>query len=422
MKILSSVLTFGLFGLLSITQLWAQEVLPVVNAGIYSNLREGKSQYINRLNANEVKSSYEDIVKLGLLREVINDNKINGCASKLIPALESIDSNDVKNSILSLRLDNAIDDVVVGLLFRSLDMSSELSMPKQAEDLSENDLAIIKNIYNSHVKKFQDENQCPEDAYRSLYFSIATHSKLFARQFKRINKYAYKNNLISKEIFEKIEYFRVRKVHLWPSTLQEYKNNLMALAQAFPNRVKEETVFVTDSKFGNKISLRQSLHARFSSTQIILISDVMKNLRKRLDAESVTISINYSNNESDVINLSPMEKFRLTIKLLRKEMAMLNNSNLLGGNYVTYSDVIAASYEVGYISSSEIEALAGLEEIWNPKKTKKEKVMFWAKTFGEIASVALPPPYGFISLMVIMIIDQQVADPKADPNADYNII
>jgi hypothetical protein len=136
----------------------------------------------------------------------------------------------------------------------------------------------------------------------------------------------------------------------------------------------------------------------------------------------VTIHINYVNQDSEIINLSPMEKFRFILKLLRKELATINNSSMLNGQRASYSDIITAAYEVGYISSQEIEAFASLEDIWNPKKTTKEKVMTWIKLFGGVSAVLLPPPFGFLSVLVIMLIDQQVSEAPVDPDSDFNLM
>ena len=70
---------------------------------------------------------------------------------------------------------------------------------------------------------------------------------------------------------------------------------------------------------------------------------------------------------------------------------------------------------------SEIEQLASLQEIWNPSKTTKEKVMYWVKTFGGVASVLLPPPFGFVSVMAIMLIDQSIKDAPVDRDPDFNL-
>jgi hypothetical protein len=404
--------------------------LQLNSSGIYKNIRESKSRYINKHNRDEVLDAFNDSAQISIVNKIINNPRVNFCASKIITEMKSAinfkSKKDLELAILSARFGDNIDDVVVSLLLRAISPNNKFKLkinpPKQAEEISEEDEKIALKLYESKMKELRNEKACPEDTYRALYVSVASHSNLFNRQFKKINRIALSKQVITEEEFNQIETFRSDNVHQWQTTLAEYRSNLISLREAYPNRVKEEAVLVTDVKFRQENSIRQSLHARFNSTQIILISEVMTNLRKRLDSESVTISFNYADKDSEIMTLTPMEKFRLIIKILRKEMSVLNNSRLLSGQRVSYSDVIAASYEVGFIGSLEIEQLASLEEIWNPKKTKKEKVMFWVKTFGQASAVLLPPPYGFLSVLAIMIIDQQLADPKADPNADYNLL
>ena len=92
-----------------------------------------------------------------------------------------------------------------------------------------------------------------------------------------------------------------------------------------------------------------SLYNKFDSTQIILLANIVKGLKTRLESKDVTININYVDRPTEIIELTPMEKFRFILKLLRKEMADLNNSSLLQGRNANYLDLITAAYEVGYI-------------------------------------------------------------------------
>ena len=117
-----------------------------------------------------------------------------------------------------------------------------------------------------------------------------------------------------------------------------------------------------------------------------------------------------------------MERFRLSIKLLRKELAILNNSDLLNGQHASYLDIIAAGYETGIVKADELEALQSLEEIWNPKKSQKEKAIFWLKNFGGMATVLVPQPYSLLAVLAIMVIDQQINIPKPNPDEDYNLL
>ena len=78
---------------------------------------------------------------------------------------------------------------------------------------------------------------------------------------------------------------------------------------------------------------------------------------------------------------------------------------------------MVASYEIGIIPASELEAVASLEEIWNPKKSFWDKAGIWIKTLSSVATIVIPPPYGFIPALAIVVIEA-TAGKKKDPNTN----
>lgn len=415
---LCSTLTLNLF---------AQEITHLSSSdSAYRNMREASSNLIPSRKEQEIAQLYKGTASLESLRTIINDKNINRCATKVVKAIQNklnlASENETEMAILGLRMDESIDDVTASILIKAVEIDST-SNPIAKNDLTPQEAKKALEIYKSQVSTISDKSLCLEDSYRTLYKKLSEGSYKFPKELKRINKLALKNGLISNVQFEKLEAMRLSKVHEWPITLSNYKTSLDAIAKAFPKRTKEESRFVTHAgRFRTKTGLRQSLYERFNSTQIILLANVVHSLKKRLDSKDVTIHINYVDQGSEIINLSPMEKFRFILKLLRKELATINNSTMLNGQKANYIDIITAAYEVGYISAEEIEVFAGLEDVWNPKKTTKEKVMTWVKLFGGVASVLLPPPFGFISVLTIMLIDQQVSEAPVDTDSDFNLM
>lgn len=407
--------------------LFAQEIAHLSPSdSSYRNMREANSNFISSKKEEEIKQLYKGTASLESLREVINDKTINRCATKVVKSIQSklnvYSENETEMAILGLRLDESIDDVTASILLKANEIDTA-SSTNAKNDLTPAEENKAMEIYKSQVQSINDRSLCIEDTYRTLYKKLSEGSYKFPKEMKRINRLALNYGLIKDSQYKSLESMRASKVHEWPMTLTNYRTNIDAINKAFPKRVKEASKFVTHAgKFRTKTGLRQSLYERFNSTQIILLANVVQSLKKRLDSKDVTIHINYVNQESEIINLSPMEKFRFILKLLRKELATINNSSMLNGQRASYSDIITAAYEVGYISSQEIEAFASLEDIWNPKKTTKEKVMTWVKLFGGVSAVLLPPPFGFLSVLVIMLIDQQVSEAPVDPDSDFNLM
>jgi len=353
------------------------------------------------------------------------DRSINRCATKVIRKfkfeLGLSAERDVELAILGLRLYDSLDDVSASILMKANDLSNTVAGPITKNELNSDEEDEALAIYKEKSDDIQNKALCLEDTYRDLVGKLTTKSPKFFRNLKHINKLARNNGYINDDEFKMLEVFRIKKVHEWPVTLNSYAQSLDALSKRFNTRTKEKSNLVTQTKFRQKNSMRMELYNKFDSTQIILLANIVKGLKTRLESKDVKIIINYDDRPAETIELTPMEKFRFILKLLRKEMADLNNGTLLEGKNATYLDLITAAYEVGYISSAEIEQLASLQEIWNPTKTPKEKAMFWIKTFGGVASVLLPPPFGFVSVMAIMLIDQQIKDAPVNRDPDFNL-
>ncbi|MGZ3809699.1 MAG: hypothetical protein ACXVCE_16575, partial [Bacteriovorax sp.] len=347
---------------LSLTiNLFADETanLPLVKDSVFANLRESKSQYISAHKEKEINDLYRGTRDMETLRRIIVDPSVNRCATKVVNRIKNdlglASDKDVERAILGLRLDDSIDDVSANILMKANNISLAIATPIAKDDMNEEEENKALEIYKTKVTALQNKNLCLEDSYRELVGALSSEAPKYYRSLKHINKIALDNDLISESLFKRLEVLRASKVHEWPLTLSGYAENLENINKRFVERKKESASLVTSVKFRQKKSLRQSLYERFDSTQIILLANIVKGLKTRLESKDVTINIDYVDRPTEIINLSPMEKFRFILKLLRKELSDINNSTLLGGKTASYMDLIAASYEVGYINANEIE-------------------------------------------------------------------
>lgn len=391
---------------------------------VFTNMREGKSSLLSNLKEDEVRREYQGNPDLKKLQSIMSNRSINRCATKVIRKfkleLGLSSAREVELAVLGLRLYDNIDDVSASILLRASDLSNTVAGPVTKDELSSDEEEDALKVYKEKAEDFKNRALCLEDTYRDLFGKLATKSPKFVQNLKHINKMARDEGYISSDDYKTLEVFRIKKVHEWPMTLSSYGASLEMIAKRF-TRTRETSDLITQTKFRQKSSMRMSLYNKFNSTQIIMLANIVKGLKTRLESKNVKITIDYEDAPSETIDLTPMEKFRFILKLLRKELANLNNSSLLGGKNATYLDLITAAYEVGYISSADIKQLASMQEIWNPSKTPKEKAMYWVKTFGGVASVLLPPPFGFASVMAIMLIDQQIKEAPVDRDPDFNL-
>lgn len=409
-----------------LTNLFAQEISELSKVSPFENLREGNSQYIDAEVSSQIKSYYQNSHEMEKLVEIISDNTINSCASSVIDRISKdlsiYNDSERKNAILGLRLNNSIDDVATSILLKANNrdfIAHSLKIRKLTSSQETKAIAVFKEL----KKDIKNPALCPDDTYRLIVSDLFTADKDLVERLKVINSEARNQGIISQKEFKKFEELRINKVYEWSLTLGEYKKSLISLNKMAPNRKAERSNLVTDKKVTKgKYSLRQSLYHKYDATQIYILANMVKSFNKRMEAKDVSVHIEYDQGPTEVIGLSPMETFRFILKLLRKELAELNNSSILKGKPATYLEIITAAYEVGYISEKDMEAFANLEEIWNPKTTTKQKVMYWVKFFGGIGALFIPNPISFLSVMAIMLIDQQLQDPKVNTDADFNLM
>lgn len=400
---------------------WANDQIAQ-EASLYRNMRESHTILISENKGNEISQQYAGTKKFEKIRTIVNDRNINRCASLTVSALKKTEQ-DVKEAILALRLNNDLDDVSAGLLLKASELNKRPKLTLVRNDLMAEDEERALELLKKEVATIYSKGVCPEDAYRKLAFAFFADSVKFKKNFKFILEKGNEQRILNDKLYADLEFFRANKVHEWPITLNDYASTIEKINKTFPNRKEDSSAMVTNiGTWKNKTSLRSQLHEKFNGTQIILLGNVIKDLKRRLESKDINVHIEFSDGPTEIISFSPMEKFRFILKLLRKELATLNNGSLLGGRQATYRDLIVAAYELGYVSSVEIEQLASLEEIWNPQKTTKEKVMFWVKMFGGVASAFLPPPFGFVSVLAIMVIDQQLAEAPVDRDSDFNLL
>ena len=227
---------------------------------------------------------------------------------------------------------------------------------------------------------------------------------------------AREKNMISEAQYVALEQARLNELQKGGLTLKEYASKLRVLRAQFPLRdATERSNFIATKADKTKMSYRQRLFENYSEIQIALMADMIRQLRRRLDSPNIEILVHNKDQTTETIALEPMDRFRFSLKKLRSEMKMLTLNSQFENRAPDYMDLIAASYEVSFIAGSELEQLAGLEDIWNPKKTFWEKAKVWLQTFSSVASVAIPAPYGFIPTLVLVVIEATVIKKDADP-------
>jgi hypothetical protein len=370
---------------------------------------------------------------IGAFHEILKDTDENKACSfdinaSLIKKLREKNKkfSEVKGAVLHLRYENEIDDSVAKMLIEADEVSNAyLALPKDRESIfypSEQTLKESLSVIKNFEKKLK--TSCFDEAYRSLYGDLIRVDKhLKTSNIEAIFTSAYEQKLISYETYVQIEKARISEYEQKSATLSGYLKKINNLRMQYPLRDPEErSKFVSAKANKQKISHRQRLLESYSDIQIIMMANVIKKLRTRIEAPKAEILIYDRNQGVETITLEPMERFRLAIKLLRKEMSLLALNTFFAGRAPDYMDLMTAAFETGIIPASELEEVAGLEEIWNPKKTFWEKAQVWVRMAGSVASIALPPPYGFIPALVIVVIEMTAGQNSSQSENDPTVL
>ena len=385
----------------------------------FKNDREGKSVYQTNANTRAINRTLKVVDKNEILGAF--DESLEGvtatklCAYDLNASLtEKLKTRnpkfkDLEGAIYLLRQENEIDDVVASILLNANDVSTtviarkeERPMVRVTGELAKEAQAIIATFESKY-----DKNACFDEAYRNFMSDLGKLDKnLKANQVETLFLNALKSKQIYEATYQKLEQARTKNIQ-GNLSLKNYYQKISSLRLQYPLRdPNERSNYITEKAEKQKISHRQRLYENYSDIQIMLMARVIKSLRSRLESPKVEILIyNRQNIADETITLEPMERFRLAIKLLRKEMSYLGQNTYFAGRSPSYLDLMAASYEVGIIPASEVDELAGLQDLWNPKKTLWEKAKVWVQTMSTVATVVIPPPYGFLPALAIIVIE-----------------
>ncbi len=406
--------------------------LPALAGGVnFQNDREGESYYAGKSYNREIQRTLREVEGRDILNVYRNAlggfNDSNICAYDLNESmLRSLGSmrngfREYEGVIYYLRSQNQIDDVVVKVLLDAHETSTlKLDLPKDRRSIrlprdrkAVDDMVLVIGDFEKRFLK----NSCFDDAYRSLYSELKKTDKgLDSRGLEALLVEAYERRLIGSGTYMALERARENEVENKWTTLKSYFQKKRSLRTNKPLRdPNEKSNFVTNRYPKSAFSNRMRLMEYYNDFQIMLMAEIVKKLRNRIEADKAEILI-YRKEEIETIPLEPMERFRLAVKLLRKEMALISQNHYFNGRSPDYMDIISASYEVGAIPASELAELSSLEELWNPKKSFWQKAQTWVRGAGSIATLLLPPPFGFIPSLGIVIIEMTTQQDNTNGN------
>lgn len=402
----------------------------------FRNDREGKSLYSSKDDLNSIRSALNEVEKGNITTayeetlKSIEEDKV--CSFDVTSSFENklklINPrfNQTKGAILWLRQDNQIDDSVTKiLLLASKTQSEKIRYPKNRQDLKFPDiLEVIEPLIKliGDFDKTLTKQGCLDVAFKTLYGDLLrTEKSLTYKNLEALFFLAFDEKHISYETFLMLEKARLAQLQTATMSLKDYLKKIKSLRLQYPlaNNL-EKSDFISKKLDDSKISLRQRLLESYTDIQIIQMGNIIKKLHSRLEASKIELVVYSNDNQvtTETIPLEPMERYRFAVQILRKEMAHLSLNTYFKGRSPDYFDLIAASYEIGLVPASEIEQLSKLKEIWVPKKKFWDKASVWIRTISSVATIAAPPPFGFIPVLALVVIEMTVGKKEKKETSD----
>lgn len=345
-----------------------------------------------------------------------------------------IESSDLKDFLVYLREENQIDDILLSVILRSEDVRIDINnahrwvAPKTPRNLSAPD-GIDLQKYFQLVSVWPDEI---EFCSIGRYFRMAQMLKYKTNVERdnlmwRLAHVGLKSGMINVLTFHRLEALRLNSVLDW----DHYSNSYLEMVMTAKDKLAKDRELIATNTFSEryvsrkeKLTQRGRLYKVYSPTQVMIMASVIEKLAKRMDARRVELIFQYgdvSGEETQTYVLSPMEQYRVSIKMMKKEMAELMRGDLFKNTGISYEDIIASSYETGLIRSSELDQILKFEEFWNPKAPSRFRTYAnFAFSIAGTATFYLPPPWNLMGAVALMFTQSRTMPTTATPDPDDN--
>lgn len=154
-----------------------------------------------------------------------------------------------------------------------------------------------------------------------------------------------------------------------------------------------------------KVSPRQELFLRYNIFEIKALANILVKTQKRLLAQRISIVVDYEGDEEDdeIIDVGPAEKYRFAHKMLTLEIAQETMSQgMLAGSAPTGPHLIMATSELGHVEEDVLAELMNMPELKAKKNNKTKLYLNALWSIGKTGLMAIPGGVYFILPIVII--------------------
>jgi hypothetical protein len=371
--------------------------------------------------------------------------------SKLLDYKFENKHDDLVEYFKILRVNHAIDNVLYEALndvTKDHFAMKELNSRKAKLILFPKKKILPHNNLSELFAEFEpwpnDIDQCAYNQYVFLKKNIKSDEEIYSdkeKYLKYLTKKALKEEIISQDSYNKLEYLRTKsKVNDRNFWLADYfkvvfhaKNKMVPKNYVYQvKELSEENGFSSERiRRFSKMTRRQLLYNKYNETQIILLAQVLQKASQRMGVDPDTITeapyisqtfhiLNDSGEREtyvERIDIDPPSQFRLARRLLRKDITELQMMDVFYKLTITHEDVVMAALETGYISLEDIEHVVKYDDLWNPNKTKFERVMGFVFTIARYSTFYIPAPWNLVTSIALGVVEG-VVDNRNKNGAD----
>ncbi len=341
---------------------------------------------------------------------------------------------EVTSFINYLRSSDLIDDLLFRLMRNSLATLNEIErrtghkVPIRPINLYTrlNGGINLREFFDPMNKIPDDQKTCTIDTYFSMTNKLSFKNKEDRDlELYKLHYRGVREKIIDLKTFNKLEALRKTNVLDWPLYFKQYTDIIHNAKDKLTKKpeTKSETHFPVEYvSRRERVTQRGRLFQNFSSTQVMMLAQIIQRTAQRMDAKQASLQWDYNDpiGEREIYVLSPMEQYRVALKMLRKDMAEIMRSEAFKNTSLDYDHLIAAAYETGIVKSDDLEYVLKFEDFWNPKTPKWQAYARFAFSLAGTATFYFPPPWNVLGALGLIFTQTKVLNGNQRPDADDN--
>jgi len=335
-----------------------------------------------------------------------------------------------------LRTRNFIDDVFLKMMRKLVDLN--LVMIQTRADLTQsysypftpnrNKNISVLELFDQISTMPDEKNSCVIDNLQSIQSSLTfTSESDKVKQTSFVLEEALDQKIIDLKYYNMLQLLNQNpdlvsglKVRKYLAVVSKTKDIFL---KGEPTKSK---VNLTQNVISKKemITERERLYRVYTPEQILMLSEVVNRTSQRISAKEANIVFTLQDDTNDNYKLTPLEQYRVSLRILQKEMNELKRSELFKENNIYYEDLVMSAFETGLISSSEFDQILKFEEFWNPSVPRWKAYTDFGFTIAQTATFLAPGPWNVVGAIALILTQSKIMakDRQPEPVDNGNVV